>query len=234
MLITFLCLVYVDASEACNELGFNLGAQGMGMNTNREWRIRVTQYSCDFPNLAPEGCTKYYFGPDTPDADQVLTTYNFPASHLANQREKFCVRRERNNCLICFLPAATGQFDVSGGKNDLGIVNANGNDFCCGYGKMGVPNVHGYDCIIIPDASKKAMGQPTTLAQYDEFCGGGLMYKESGFFLGTTNAINPGTATGNTALNTILFTICCESDVLKSLYYSRLRLSRLRISRLFG
>ena len=25
-------------------------------------RVQVTQYACDYPNLAPPGCTQYYFG----------------------------------------------------------------------------------------------------------------------------------------------------------------------------
>ena len=203
--------MYVDASEACNDLGFNLGAQATGTTTAREWRIVVTQYSCDFDNLAPDGCTKYFFGPDLDAADRIISTYNFPDSHLANQREKFCIRRERNKCRICYVPAAVGQFDVSQNTNGLGVVNNNGKNLCCGYGDLTNINPHGYDCIIVPEASKK-VGANFVLAKFDEFCGGGNMHKKSGFFFGTTGSAPPliTTATSNTATDGKIFTLCCK------------------------
>lgn len=51
--------------------------------------VQVTQYSCDFPNLAPEGCTQYYFG-STLD---IVQTYNYVGGqHLANQDQQICIR----------------------------------------------------------------------------------------------------------------------------------------------
>ncbi len=35
--------------------------------------IKVTQYSCNFPNLAPLGCTQYFFGTQ----NGVLESYNY-------------------------------------------------------------------------------------------------------------------------------------------------------------
>ena len=55
----------------------------------------MTQYSCDYNNLAPTGCTQYYFGAQT----DTVQTYNFDGGqHLANQNQNICVRRERGNC----------------------------------------------------------------------------------------------------------------------------------------
>ncbi len=45
--------VYVDASQTCNMLVFQLAAAGA-----RSWSIKVSQYNCDYPNLAPTGCTQ--------------------------------------------------------------------------------------------------------------------------------------------------------------------------------
>ena len=51
--------------------------------------LQVTQYACDYSNLAPSGCTQYYFGSTTSS----VQTYNFAGGqHLANQRQKICVR----------------------------------------------------------------------------------------------------------------------------------------------
>ena len=52
---------------------------------------KVTQYACDYSNLAPSGCTQYYFGSTTASVE----TYNFNGGngqHLANQRQQICVR----------------------------------------------------------------------------------------------------------------------------------------------
>ncbi|XP_059081957.1 uncharacterized protein LOC131879615 [Tigriopus californicus] len=51
--------MYVDANEACNELAFQLGSSS---SVNRQWSIKVTQYSCDYDNLAPQGCTNIILG----------------------------------------------------------------------------------------------------------------------------------------------------------------------------
>ena len=80
----------MDANEACNDLSFIFGMTGNGATiATRQWSIKVTQYSCQYTNLAPEGCTQYYFGTNT---DQVQT-YNFDGGqHLANQNQNICVR----------------------------------------------------------------------------------------------------------------------------------------------
>eukprot|EP00095_Tigriopus_kingsejongensis_P012198 maker-scaffold1149_size94623-snap-gene-0.18 protein:Tk12198 transcript:maker-scaffold1149_size94623-snap-gene-0.18-mRNA-1 annotation:"transcriptional regulator" len=81
--------MYVDASQTCNDLNFVLGSQGIGSSiANRVWRIKVTQYSCDYSNLAPQGCTQYFFGP----TENTVQTFNFLGSkHLADQSKKICI-----------------------------------------------------------------------------------------------------------------------------------------------
>ena len=84
--------MYVDSSEGCNELAFTLGMGGAA--AMRQWNIKVTQYSCDYPNLAPSGCTEYFFGGN---GEGMIQTYNFEGGqHLANQRQKFCIRYEKS------------------------------------------------------------------------------------------------------------------------------------------
>ena len=47
--------VYFDADDDCNSLDFQLGnyAQGVTSAATRSWSIKVSQYSCDYENLAP-------------------------------------------------------------------------------------------------------------------------------------------------------------------------------------
>ena len=53
--------------------------------------IKITQYDCDYNNLAPDGCTQYFWGATS----DVVRTYNFqndPARHLADQNQNICIR----------------------------------------------------------------------------------------------------------------------------------------------
>ena len=82
--------MYVDANEACNDLVFQLGstAQGTAL-AQRQWSIKVSQYSCEYSNLAPQGCTQYFFGSQS----QTVKTFNFDGGlHLADQNQNICVR----------------------------------------------------------------------------------------------------------------------------------------------
>ena len=59
--------MYVDASADCNDLVFYLGKSGYS------YSIRITQYNCEYENLAPKGCTEYLFGEQT----GYIYTYNW-------------------------------------------------------------------------------------------------------------------------------------------------------------
>ncbi|CAB4068943.1 unnamed protein product [Lepeophtheirus salmonis] len=137
--------MYVDSAEACNDLVFN----SVSANVRQTWRIKITQYSCDFDNLAPDGCTQYFFGSKT---DQ-----------------RICVRRERSNCQICWSATGDGDFETSGDKNGasgLAIVRTS----CCGYGISGIKEF-GFDCVMIPGASKKTNSAPIPTIGAHGLCG---------------------------------------------------------------
>ncbi len=112
--------MYVDASTSCNTLAFQLGNNGVGTNVQtRSWSIKVwgegsggerggcfslvnninhavspqaTQYSCNYPNLAPDGCTQYYFGMN-PGTVESYNYNNGNGNHLANQQQTICIRQ---------------------------------------------------------------------------------------------------------------------------------------------
>ena len=98
---------------ACNQLTFQLGNMGMGTAlATRQWNIKVTQYSCDYKNLAPPGCTQYFFGNN---GVGVVKSFNFDGGrHLNAQNQNICVRREANNCKICWSAELPTDFQVSG------------------------------------------------------------------------------------------------------------------------
>ena len=84
----FFFSVYVESSSTCNRMTFNLGL-GSTTTQRRSFRIKITQYTCSHPNLAPEGCVQYFFGSESGS----VQTFNFDGgSHLAGQRHKACFR----------------------------------------------------------------------------------------------------------------------------------------------
>ncbi|TRY81217.1 hypothetical protein TCAL_15482, partial [Tigriopus californicus] len=104
--------MYVASSAICNDLVFVLGSSLEGGRIeNRRWTIKVTQYSCNHPNIPPNGCTQYYFGATV----GTVKTYNFDGGqHLANQNQNICIRRERGNCRICYTTEEESDFMTSG------------------------------------------------------------------------------------------------------------------------
>jgi len=149
--------VYFDADDDCHSLDFQLGnnAQGISTVATRSWSIKITQYSCDYENLAPSGCTQYHFGSS---GTNYVQTFNFQSSgsgkHLADQTQVICVRRETGNCQVCWSADAVTDVEVSGIQSTpKGVVLGTK---CCNYGADGkaiVTGSGGYDCILFPGAS---------------------------------------------------------------------------------
>ena len=79
--------MYVDASDQCNTLSFHIG-ETSGSAT-REWAIKITQFACDYHNLAPDGCLQYFYGSTTGH----VQSFNYEGNlHLANQNQNICIR----------------------------------------------------------------------------------------------------------------------------------------------
>ncbi len=195
--------VYVDASNLCNEIAFNLAAgtsavtRSWNIKVNFQWLVfpkpvwmgcfQVTQFDCNYDNLAPDGCTQYFFGTTT----DLVKSYNFDGGqHLASQDQNICVRRERSICQICWTPTADGDFELTGGntgaagkspsyietkiKLDVCIIITGAvfiKRFCCSYGTDFAQGATGYDCLKLPGASKATDGASLNAAAYG-ICGG--------------------------------------------------------------
>jgi len=180
--------LYVEANvNDCNRLRFSLGdditttyfitnTRGTISEATRSWDISVQQIECTSLTLPPVGCTQYFWGSGV----ATLQSFNWRSSpsatptafagvHLAQQHQRFCIRRERGNCVGCFMGAVI-DFQVSGAPNSAETYTMPGG--CCGYaavaseGLVGstaaiADNFHtgadgstqlGWDCIIIPGA----------------------------------------------------------------------------------
>ncbi|XP_059087694.1 uncharacterized protein LOC131884073 isoform X2 [Tigriopus californicus] len=154
--------LYVDAHPKCNQLTFQLSTLTGQITASRSWSIKITQLSCDFVNLAPDGCDQYFFGSTT----GVVRTFNYNGGsgyHLANQDQNICVRQERTTCRICWSATNDIDFMLSGGAAG-GVTSV----ACCGYGSKGTKTA-GFDCVMIPSASKMAVSKVILPAA--AFCG---------------------------------------------------------------
>lgn len=121
----------------------------------------MTQYSCDYDNLAPQGCDQYYFG----DTSGQIQSFNYDNMHLADQHQNICIRREANNCKICYSANAITDVQLSG-MGSMGYVK---HSLCCSYGVDGM-KTEGYDCIMIPGAAKNTASSKASPAT---ICGSG-------------------------------------------------------------
>jgi len=152
--------MYVDASEMCNTLAFQLGTTS---TVTRAWTIKISQYDCNYDNLAPDGCTQYFYGGTMND----VKSYNYDGGqHLAQQNQNICVRRERNYCEICWSEVGTMDFQLTEANGNGKITHS-----CCDYKASGKGQV-GADCLIIPNAIKNT-GMDLAKGGYP-FCGGML------------------------------------------------------------
>jgi len=147
--------VYFDSDDGCHDLNLSIGQNAIYATepSNRQVSIKVTQVECSSYNLAPQGCDQWFYGTS---GQGTVRTFNYDGgSHLANQHQDICVRRESGYCQLCWYAASLSDVDVSGvaTKTAMGkqLVTTS---LCCGYGTDGMKTTAGYDCIMIPGASK--------------------------------------------------------------------------------
>jgi len=145
--------MYIEADvDRCNYLSFQLAdaaaasaisaTRGLTALATRTWDMTISQIECTSNTLPPPGCTKYYWNTNAGRA--VLKSSNYQVTttsiHLAQQHDRYCIRRERGMCVGCFAAANT-EFAVSGRKGSGAAPNEAAANFahtggCCGYRSM--------------------------------------------------------------------------------------------------
>ena len=97
----------------CIDLTFQLSLTG---SLDAKWNIRVTQYEKTYDNLAPFGCTQYFWKQDSDsDGKGTIQSYNWSgAKHLADQNQVICIRREDDKTKICYSTTNKEDFSISG------------------------------------------------------------------------------------------------------------------------
>jgi len=160
--------MYVDMGSDCTDLTFQLGSASV----DPKWKIRITQYAVTYDNLAPFGCTQYFWTQDSDtDGKGTITSYNYNSGgghHLADQNQVICIRREDDKTRICYSTALVTDISISGLAAGAQQQIANKN--CGGYDKVGSGAYR--DAIIIKSLSDFAGADIVT---YSNICGhGGL------------------------------------------------------------
>jgi len=181
--------MYLEADvNNCNYLQFYFAdaatsstghTRGITTLATRSWDMTITQIECSSKVLPPVGCTKYFWNAagraELKSSNWQVTT---TAIHLAQQHDRYCVRRERGFCVGCFATVASG-FKVSGrdpttdkhytipagccGYSSMALYEdlaTSGNAVADGQGKAGAQadaidaglSQFGWDCIVIPGA----------------------------------------------------------------------------------
>jgi len=123
--------MYVDMGAECIDLTFQLSLTG---SLDAKWNIRVTQYEKTYDNLAPFGCTQYFWKQDSDsDGKGTIQSYNWSgARHLADQNQVICIRREDDKTKICYSTTSQKDFSISGATENWVVK-----DSCGGYAKTG-------------------------------------------------------------------------------------------------
>ena len=185
--------MYIDTPTDCATLSFHLSATS---GTTRQWNIKVTQYLCDYENLAPKGCTQYFFGNE---GKGTVESFNYQAGtsvHLANQNQVVCVRREKNMCRICWAANEAGDFKVS-----MGMASSKGTNGPCEYASGEA--AMGYDHVIIPQPVNTDSTAAAGALIQSKFCGSTLFLPT---MAGSTGAPMVGMAAG-------VVSVCCKYPV---------------------
>ena len=148
-------------------------------SSSTSWRMKVLQYSCDSPVLAPEGCLQFFTGisgtvssfnfktEDNTNPDN--TASDFP-NHIANLNYNICLRRESGYCAVEWSTGSPynqiGLFSVSGDLTTIAtapltdVADAINGDSNCQK-----------DYVMIPQGGDAA--NPESLTR-DRFCGQAL------------------------------------------------------------
>ena len=101
---------YIDLScDSTDSAALNFQ---IGDGNNNQWKIKVTQLSCNSDDVAStEGCFQYYTG-----LTGVVESYNFAGNnnHLAATNYKACIRPEAGYCCISWSVEEAFKVDLAG------------------------------------------------------------------------------------------------------------------------
>lgn len=103
--------MYVETGAVGNS-PITLTVVTSGTGFSRQWRIRISQISCDSISRADNSCLQYYTG-----VSGTIRSFNyddFDGRQLSNQDYTVCIRTESNFCGIAYTTCPGGTFSITG------------------------------------------------------------------------------------------------------------------------
>ena len=135
-------------------------------NTARRWNMKIHQYECASPTLAPSGCLQYYT-----EASGSFRSFNYQAnavsigpSHLSNLNYAICFRIENGYCGIKYsqVTSEVRSFTLSGDASTINSLQ----DALVDYSDANCQK----DYVVIPGGSQTGLEQDRQWSR-DRFCG---------------------------------------------------------------
>jgi len=148
---------YVDMS--CTSTDTATLSFTLGNTATNQYKIKVTQYSCNDPTVASQqGCFQYHTG-----ITGTLQSYNFAGGRqLVGQNYKNCIRQEAGYCCIQYTVIS---YNLGGGGADTIDCATDAAANRCTGGTLCTS-----DYIIIPQGGFSS-NSPLGNTNYDRFCG---------------------------------------------------------------
>lgn len=103
----------------------------------RNWDIKVSQYTCYDSNAPYQGCFQWFTG-----LTGTITTFNYGSStdniHLPNQNYRACVRQEEDYCCVKYSVCSSGtnDFNLDQGFKPIGTAPCNTLGQTCASGSL--------------------------------------------------------------------------------------------------
>ena len=138
---------------------------------SRQWHMKIYQYECSSPNLAPSGCLQYYTA-----ASGQFQSFNYRTdisvdqgdgpNHLANLNYAICFRIEHGFCGIKYGQVTSDQFSftISGDSSGDTI------DITTTAGVKYSDTICNEDYVLIPGGSQTGLNQDKQWS-LDRYCG---------------------------------------------------------------
>jgi len=157
---------YIDVSCTCTDsatLSFVLGD-----TTDNQWKIKVTQLSCNDPDVSnTESCQQYFTG-----ITGTFSSYGFDSSQMImGQNYAYCIRPAAGYCCIEYTPVTWSVFAGSIEAMDCVDPGATNQDSCAGAVNCNV------NFIVVPGVQSPQVCQADGAACYgntngrDRYCG---------------------------------------------------------------
>merc|ERR1712223_7747 len=106
--------IYIELGSSTTATA-NLKFEFDKANNDRNWDIKVSQFTCYDRNTPYQGCLQWFTG-----LTGTITTFNYGGIHLPNQNYRACVRQEQDYCCVKY--SVCSDTNANGFNLDQGFI----------------------------------------------------------------------------------------------------------------